>query len=132
MNDRYLKTVLTVIAGALIYLCIVATPLPGLSAQVPSIRPGEPSGPTEVVIVGWRAADAAFPVAVLNPVRVTASEPLPIRGSVTTTPSSDRAGRVILAGWEENASRDSAMAMEQFSDENSKVRVRALPVLQSK
>ena len=28
MNDRYIKTVLTVIAGALIYLCIVVTPLP--------------------------------------------------------------------------------------------------------
>ena len=101
MNDRYLKTVLTVIAGALIYLCIVVTPLPGLSAQVPSIRPGEPSGPTEVVIVGWRAADAAFPVAVLNSVRVTASEPLPIRGSVTTERSSSgRADRVLHAGAE--------------------------------
>jgi hypothetical protein len=108
MNDRYIKTVLTVIAGALIYLCIVVTPLPGLSAQVPSIRPGEPSGPTEVVIVGWRAADAAFPVAVLNSVRVTASEPLPIRGSVTTERSSSgRADRVFVVGWEENGLRDS-------------------------
>ena len=108
MNDRYIKTMLTVIAGALIYLCIVVTPLPGLSAQVPSIRPGEPSGPTEVVIVGWRAADAAFPVAVLNSVRVTASEPLPIRGSVTTERSSSgRADRVFVVGWEENGLRDS-------------------------
>lgn len=104
MNDRYIKTVLTVIASALIYLCVVMTPLPGLSAQTPSQRPGVSSGPLDVVIVGWRTAEAAFPVAVLNPVRVTASEPLPIRGSVTTERSSGRADRVVVVGWEENAS----------------------------
>ena len=55
MTDRYLKSVLTVIAGALIYLCVILTPIPRASAQTPSIRPGEPSGPTEVVVVGWQA-----------------------------------------------------------------------------
>ena len=96
MNDRYIKTVLTVIAGALIYLCIVVTPLPGLSAQMTPQRPGESSGPPDVVIVGWRTAESGFPVAVINPVRVVASEPLPIRGSVTTERSSSgRADRVV-------------------------------------
>jgi hypothetical protein len=107
MNDRYIKSVLTVIAGALIYLCIVMTPLPGLNAQTTSQRPGVSSGPLDVVIVGWRTAEAAFPVAVLNPVRVTAGEPLPIRGSVTTERSSSGlADRVVVVGWEENALKE--------------------------
>ena len=46
MNDRYTKTVLTVIAGALIYLCVITTPLPGVSAQSPSKLPGVSSSPT--------------------------------------------------------------------------------------
>ena len=116
MNDRYIKTVLTVIAGALIYLCVAVTPLPGLSAQVPSIRPGEPSGPTEVVIVGWRTAETGFPVAVINPVRVVASEPLPIRGAVTTERSSSgRADRVYVVGWEERGSRDLSGQLQSIS-----------------
>ena len=107
MNDRYIKSVLTVIAVALIYICIVVTPLPGLSAQTTSQRPGVSSGPLDVVIVGWRTAEAAFPVAVLNPVSVTASEPLPIRGSVTTERSSSGvADRVVVVGWEENALKE--------------------------
>jgi hypothetical protein len=107
MNDRYTKIVLTVIAGALIYLCIVITPLPGLNAQVTSQRPGVSSGPLDVVIVGWRTAETPFPVAVLNPVRVTATDPLPIRGAVTTERSSSfRADRVFVVGWEENGLRD--------------------------
>ena len=53
MTDRYTKTVLTVIAGALIYLCVVMTAFPAVQAQAPQ-RPGEPTGPEEVVIVGWK------------------------------------------------------------------------------
>ena len=108
MNDRYTKTVLTVIAGALIYLCVIFTPLPGVSAQAPSKVPGVSSGPTDVVIVGWRAPDnAAFPVSIQHQVRVSATEPLPIRGSVTTERSeSGLADRVVVVGWEENASKE--------------------------
>ena len=108
MNDRYTKTVLTVIAGALIYLCVIFTPLPGVSAQSPSKVPGVSSGPTDVVIVGWRAPDnAAFPVAIQHQVRVSATEPLPIRGSVTTERSdSGLADRVVVVGWEENAAKE--------------------------
>ena len=53
MTDRYTKCVLTVIAVALVYLCVIFTPLPHAHAQTSSIRPGESSGPTEVVVVGW-------------------------------------------------------------------------------
>ena len=108
MNDRYMKTVLTVIAGALIYLCMIFTPLPGVNAQSPSKVPGVSTGPSDVVIVGWRAPDnAAFPVSIQHQVRVSATEPLPIRGSVTTERSeSGLADRVVVVGWEENASKE--------------------------
>jgi hypothetical protein len=115
MNDRYLKGVLTVIAGALIYLCVVLTPLPGVSAQTNSRRPGEPSGPTEVIVVGWRPpADA--PVAVTfqqpisvtasTPLRVTAAEPLRITGRVTTEQSGP--DDVVIVGWKDRNTSPSA------------------------
>jgi hypothetical protein len=46
-SDRYLKTVLTVIAGCLVYICIALTTGPAVSAQ---------NGPQEVVLVGWKPA----------------------------------------------------------------------------
>ena len=121
MNDRYMKTVLTVIAGALIYLCMIFTPLPGVSAQSPSKVPGVSSGPTDVVIVGWRAPDnAAFPVAIQHQVRVSATEPLPIRGVVTTERSaSGIADRVVVVGWEENAAKDRPTPMNPINSNKS-------------
>lgn len=96
MNDRYLKSVLTVIAGALVYLCVLLTPLPGVSAQTPSLRPGVSSGPTEVVVVGWRP-DARE----IIPVSIQQTQPLRIEGAVTTERSTTRlADRVVLVGWE--------------------------------
>jgi hypothetical protein len=131
MVDRYTKAVLTLIAFALVYLCVIVTPLPRAHAQTPSIRPGEPSGPTEVVIVGWQSRDgaAAFPVSIGHPLQVTASQPLPIRGEVTTERSSSRlADRVVLIGWEEDASREKMTALEPLSDDNFRKGSRALPV----
>ena len=87
MTDRYTKTVLTVIAGALLYLCVVMTAFPAAQAQS-SARPGEPTGPQDVVVVGWRPT-AALPVVAAEPLRVVTEQ---------------RAGipdRVVLAGWEE-------------------------------
>src|ERR687896_2042657 len=98
MNDRYIKTVLTVIAGALIYLCTVITPLPRVNAQTPSKTPGVSSGPMEVVVVGYNA-QYPMPVAVSGLVEVTAANPLRITGQVSTAKSSERADRVILVGW---------------------------------
>jgi len=112
MNDRYIKSVLTVIAVALIYLCIVVTPLPGLSAQVPSLRPGEPSGPTEVVIVGWRPGGRE-PV----PVVIQQSQPLRVEGTVITERSTTRlADRVVIVGWESGGSRETQRAMLPITD----------------
>jgi hypothetical protein len=87
MTDRYTKTVLTVIAGALIYLCIAITVCPTAYAQS-SARPGEPTGPQDVVVVGWRPT---------TPVPIVALEPL----RVITQQTAGIPDRVVLAGWEE-------------------------------
>jgi len=126
MNDRYIKTMLTVIAGALLYLCIVMTPLPRVNAQTPSRTPGVSSGPMEVIVVGYDA-QSPMPVAVSGLVEVTAGNPLRITGQVTTAKSSERADRVILVGWEKRANRQNAGPLEMFSDAKSDVGL-ALPV----
>lgn len=104
MVDRYTKTVLTVIAASLVYLCIVFSPLPGAAAQTAK-RPGDPTGPAEMVIVGWRVSDAV-PVAFQRPVPVTVGDTVRIMGTVSTERSAGAADRVVIAGWEEGASRE--------------------------
>jgi hypothetical protein len=126
MNDRYIKTMLTVIAGALLYLCIVMTPLPRVSAQTPSRTPGVSSGPMEVVVVGYNA-QSPMPVAVSGLVEVTASNPLRITGQVSTAKGSERADRVILVGWEKRSNRDKASSFEMLSDIKGEASL-ALPV----
>ena len=116
MIDRYTKFVLTVIAGALLYLAVIFTPLPTASAQTPSRFPGQSSGPTEVVVVGWQTGQAIVPVSIGHPVQVTASKPLPVTGQVKTERASDRADRVILVGWEQRANREAARSLETFTE----------------
>ena len=97
MVDKYTRTVLTVIAVALVYLCVINTPLPAAHAQS-SARPGEPTGPAQVVIVG---ASAPLPVAFQRPAEVVVTnKALPIVGNVTTERSTGNADRVVLVGWE--------------------------------
>ncbi len=92
--DRYSKFVLTIIAVALVYLCVILTPLPALQAQAQTTqRPGEFTGPGQVVVVGWKVPQSeAVPVTIARPVQVT--------GKVTSEPS-ERATRVVVSGWEE-------------------------------
>jgi hypothetical protein len=123
--DRYTKFLLTVIASALVYLCIVLTPLPGLHAQT-APRPGDPTGPGQVVIVGWQT-NTPVPVAFGRPVPVTSAEPLRITGSVTTERSSGAADRVVLVGWEERASRANRSEPMQMLSNNPN-NLQALPV----
>jgi hypothetical protein len=95
MIDRYSKIVLTVIAGALVYLCVVMTAFPAVQAQS-TTRAGEMiNQPIEAVIVGWRVAD---------PLTISASRPLPVQ----TERSTGTADRVVIVGWEENGLRDRA------------------------
>jgi hypothetical protein len=103
MTDRYTKTILTVIAGALIYLCIVMTAFPAAQAQS-SARPGEPTGPQDVVVVGWRPT-TPLPIVALEPVRVITEQKAGIPD------------RVVLVGWEEtNAQGPAARRFDTGSD----------------
>lgn len=112
-TDWYLRGVLTVIAVALVYLCLIVTPLPAAFAQgarTPGARaPGESTGPAEMVIVGWRLApDAALPVQIPGRVSVTGdvrvSNDVRVTGRVQTEQAPRTTNRVVLAGWEESAS----------------------------
>jgi hypothetical protein len=101
MADRYTKVVLTIIACALVYLCVVVTAFPAAYAQQTAPVPGQSVGPDQVVIVG---VTGALPVNVQSPVPVVnGSEPLRITGSVTTERSGNAADRVVLVGWEQDS-----------------------------
>lgn len=101
-NDRYLRILLTVIASALVYLCLVLTPWPTLSAQTNSVGvpvPGQSTGPAEVVIVGWKASgQRPLPVEVVG--RIGIAGDVTVVGHVETRQASGTTSRVVLAGWE--------------------------------
>jgi len=90
MTDRYTKIVLTVIAAALVYLCIVMTAFPSVQAQG-TMRAGEMiNKPIDAVIVGWKISE---------PVQIAATRPLVVQ----TERSTGAADRMVIVGWEENA-----------------------------
>ena len=124
MIDSYTKFILTVIAGALLYLAVIFTPLPTANAQTPSKYPGQSSGPTEVVIVGWQTGEAIVPVSIGHPVQVTASKPLPITGQVTTERASEKADRVVVVGWEEGTTREKPTRFHSIDVRNPGLPVR--------
>ena len=100
--DRYTRIVLTVIAAALVYLCVVMTPLPTVHAQRGGLRPGDDTGPAQVVVVGWRTTDQPS-------MQVAGSVPLPVTGEVgingvvQVQQTSNVTDRVVVVGWERNA-----------------------------
>ncbi len=108
--DRYTKVVLTMIAAALVYLCLVLTPLPALRAQMTQ-RPGEGMGPVQVVVVGWRAGEAV-PVISGRPLQVAGT--VQVTGPVATAPE-ERASRVVIAGYEMDATRENSRGFRPFS-----------------
>ena len=101
-TDSYLRVVLGVIASALLYMCVVLTPLTPLHAdarQVAGARtPGEPTGPAEVVIVGWRSGPQPLLVQVVGKVAVGGD--VTVTGRVETHQAPRAYDRVVLAGWE--------------------------------
>ena len=106
-TDRYTKLMLTIIAGALLYLCIVLTPLPAVQAQAPPLRPGQISSePLPVVITGWQAAGQAMPVTFQRPVPVTVNNDV----RVITERASGVADRV--GGGTECVAREAVAAAE--------------------
>jgi hypothetical protein len=103
-TDLYLRFVLSVIAGALVYLCLLLTPLPATFAQTTQ-RPGEFTGPGEMVIVGVRLpAGQAVPVSAAAPVPVAIANEVRVTGRVQTEQAAQTYDRVVLAGWEEPGS----------------------------
>ena len=132
-TDRYLRIVLTVIAAALVYLCVILTPLPAVSAQTPRIvggkTPGEYTGPAEVVIVDWRLPEnASLPVNVTRgDVRVT--NELSITGDVEVVQRPNNPLRTVLIGHEEGASTTAAGRFSNISAGAGRgVPVTALPL----
>jgi hypothetical protein len=116
--DATVKGLLAIIAAALVYLCIVLTPMPTVHAQTVfgTRTPGEPTGPAEVVIVGWRTPGSQpLPVQVMGRVSVT--------GEVETRQSPRSVDRVVLSGWDaDGASQGDAYT--RFSDAS-----RGIPVV---
>lgn len=103
-NDRYLRVVLGVIAAALVYLCVVLTPLPAAFAQTTQ-RPGQFVGPGEMVIVGVRLpAGQAMPVEAPGPLQVQVSNEVRVTGQVRAEQPPNTYDRVMLMGWEDNSS----------------------------
>ena len=101
MTDRYTKFVLTVIAGALVYLCVVMTAFPAVNAQG-TRKAGEMiTPPIEAVIVGWKLTE---------PLQIATTRPLPVQ----TERSDGVADRVVIVGWEEGATRDRTTPMSTF------------------
>ena len=102
MTDRYTKIVLTVIAGALVYLCVVMTAFPAVQAQTTQ-RPGEFTGrPIDAVIVGWKLTE---------PVQIATTRPIEVK----TERSSGAADRMVIVGWEENAAPGTPGALAPIS-----------------
>jgi len=84
-TDRYTKAVLTIIAGALLYIGVMLSGQPA-SAQGGS-TPGSPgmvmdARPQPVVVVGWATPERSLPVTVEQPLAVTLrgtqDQPLPV------------------------------------------------------
>jgi hypothetical protein len=97
--DRYTRAVLTVIAGALVYICIALTPMPSVSAQR-ALRPGDDTGPGRMVIVGWEAT-AHVPVQVVDSITLKTTGDMRVTGTVQTQQAPNSADRVVLTGWED-------------------------------
>ena len=85
-TDRYTKAVLTIIAGALLYIGAMLSGQPA-SAQGQGATQGSPGmvmdgRPQPVVVVGWQTPERSLPVTVEQPLAVTfrgpQDQPLPV------------------------------------------------------
>ncbi len=112
MIDTYTKTVLTVIAGALLYLCVAMTEFPAAHAQT-SRRPGESTGPGEVIVVGWRPT-TPMPIVAVEPLRVI-------------TEQGAQSDRVVVVGWERGGDRAGVGQMVALTDKTPGIPVKLQP-----
>jgi hypothetical protein len=104
--DWYVRAVLTLIAAALVYLCVVLSPAPTAHAQAGRVpgaaTPGQPTGPGEMVIVGFRLPSGTPPLAVDVPGTVNAriAGEVQVAGRVETRQQPGATERVVLSAWE--------------------------------
>jgi hypothetical protein len=122
--DIYTRGVLTVIAIALVYLCVVLTPLPAVSAQY-AARPGDDTGPAKVVVVGWQTTDQ-MPVTIVDSITLKTMGEMRVAGTVQTEQKANSADRVVLVGWEERASETNRGMPNQL---DSSTAFRGIPVM---
>jgi hypothetical protein len=116
--DRYTRVVLTVIAAALVYLCVVLTPAQTvLQAQSP--QPGTIS-PAEVTIIGWRVPQT-------EPMRVQVVGDVRVTGRVQAEQPQDLPDRVVLVGWEEGSTELARGARRALDPEQPGLPVRSTP-----
>jgi hypothetical protein len=113
--DLYVRFVLTAIAAALVYLCVVFTPLPAAIAQT-APRPGDDTGPARCVIVGWKTTDH-IPVEVLDSITLKTTGEMRVTGVVQTEQRPNSTTRVVLTGWEEGASAPQPGALRPLTRE---------------
>ena len=106
-HEAYLRGVLTVIAAALLYLCILFSPLPVASAQsgrvVGAPTPGVSTGPAEMIVVGWKVPDTVPVTITRGEVQVT-NQSLRVSGTVRTEQAPNTATRTVVIGWEDQSS----------------------------
>jgi hypothetical protein len=130
--DLYLRLVLTVIAAALVYLCVLLTPLPAVSAQagrvVGAAQPGVSTGPAEMVVVGWRLPEALPVVVTSGDIRVT-NETLRVTGRVLAEQPPDSVHRTALIGWEERGGRTTPGVLRPFDGADGSLPVVVRPPL---
>jgi hypothetical protein len=126
--DRYTQVVLTVIAIALVYLCVVFTPLPTVHAQR-GLRPGDDTGPAQVVVVGWRTPDQV-PVQVVDSIPMKVTGEVRVTGSVQTEQARNVYDRVVMVGWEERAVGDirSGASFRAINSDAKNASMRGVPV----
>lgn len=130
-NDLYVRAILTVIAAALVYLCVIFTPLPVVSAQTGRVvggrTPGEYTGPAEVVIVGWKSGEGAtVPVSIARgEVRVV--NEVAVSGEVLVKQLPEDYLRTVLIGHEERASSRANGTFRSFDPRSGGLPVVVLP-----
>ena len=124
--DFYTRAALTVIALALVYLCVAFTPLPSVHAQR-GARPGDDTGPAQCVIVGWKSTDHV-PVQVLDSITLKTTGDVRVTGTVQTEQKANSTHRVVLAGWEERGFDTSRGTFRSFDLDARNPNPRGVPV----
>ncbi|MFN8062481.1 MAG: hypothetical protein U0Q12_25240 [Vicinamibacterales bacterium] len=105
---------LGVIAACLVYLCVwltLSSTVAEVSAQ--SQRPGELTGPTRVVVVGWDVGSTSRIPVDVGTVRLAG--PVDVRGTVSVRAADEHGLATVIAGYqgEADASRVTRLSAQR-------------------